>query len=55
MFWEVAERLGYHDNRLIYGIQTGRTKTIGVSMPLDIYFSRIHGRASVRSWKNAII
>ena len=40
---EVAERLGYHDNRLIYGIQTGRTKTIGVSMPLDIYFSRILG------------
>ncbi len=38
---EVAERLGYHDNRLIYGIQTGRTKTIGVSMPLDGFFSRV--------------
>ncbi len=38
---EAAERLGYHDNRLIYGIQTGRTKTIGVSMPLEGFFSRI--------------
>ena len=38
---EAAERLGYHDNRLIYGIQTGRTKTIGVSLPLDGFFSSV--------------
>lgn len=38
---KVAGQMGYHDNRLIYGIQTGRTKTIGVLLPLDGFFSKI--------------
>ena len=33
-----AKRLGYHDNRLIEGMRTGRTRTIGVMVPIDDYF-----------------
>lgn len=56
-----ATRLGYHDNRLIEGIKTGRTRVIGVMVPInDNYFNQIvlalqrllqaRGYLSINTW-----
>ena len=41
----IADRFGYHDNRLIYGIRTGRTQTIGLVCDFgNPFFQRLaHG------------
>ena len=41
----IADQFGYHDNRLIYGIRTGRTQTIGLVCDFgNPFFQRIaHG------------
>jgi len=39
---ETAERLGYRPNLLVHGIQTGKTKVIGVmAPPFDFYWTEI--------------
>ena len=38
----IAEKFGYHDNRLIYGIRTGHTQTIGLVCDFsNLFFQRI--------------
>ena len=39
---ETAERLGYRPNLLVHGIQTGKTRMIGVmAAPLDFYWTEV--------------
>lgn len=52
---DAASRLGYTQNLMVNGIRGSGNRTVGVSMPVDDYYSRVFNGISAALWERGCV